>query len=88
VLLIACLLVAAGCGDDDRTTSVVSGEERFTSDTESLAPLLVTARQPVVPFKASNGRFIVSYELQLLNGDAADTGADERRDSRSRWDRH
>ncbi len=48
-------------------TSVVSGEERGVSESTDLAPLLVTPREPAVPFKGSNGKFIASYELQLFN---------------------
>ena len=66
-LIVACVALAAGCGGDDPDVSPVSGEERFEIEAGGLAPLLVTSRQPAVPFKGSNGRFIAAYELQLFN---------------------
>ncbi|WP_214369323.1 M23 family metallopeptidase [Pseudonocardia sp. H11422] len=45
----------------------VTGEGRSTTAATALAPLLVTAREPAVPFKGSDGTFVVSYELTLFN---------------------
>ena len=72
VVVAGLTLLGAGCGggDDgsaDGSTSPVSGEARATGEGASLTPLVVTAVQPAVPFKASSGRYLVSYELRLFN---------------------
>ena len=70
-------LAVAGCGGGDdgsdtggsskTSTSPVSGEARVVSKAKSLTPLIVTAREPAIPFKASNGKWIVTYELGMRN---------------------
>jgi hypothetical protein len=72
VLCVAACAVALGsCGggdDNDGTpTSPVSGAPRSDEAHEGLAPLIVSAVEPAVPFKASSGRYLVSYELRLYN---------------------
>jgi hypothetical protein len=63
--------LAAGCGggndDDTAKTSPVSGEPRDASAPTSLSALIVSAVQPAVPFAASDGKVLVSYELRLFN---------------------
>ncbi len=66
------LLVFSGCGSSEKSNatgneSPISGAPRTVSESTSLAPLIVTPREPAVPFKGSNGKYIASYELQLLN---------------------
>jgi hypothetical protein len=68
--VLACGLALGSCGGDDKAgtpTSPVSGEPRSDEAHEALSPLIVTAVEPAVPFKASNGRYLVSYELRLYN---------------------
>ncbi len=63
----------AGCGGDDErlpagtTKSPVSGEARFASEDASLSALVVSSAGAAVPFRASSGRILVTYELRLLN---------------------
>ena len=61
----------AGCGGGDTPgapTSPVSGKPRAAAGKdERLAALIVSPAQPAVPFKGSDGRYLVSYELRLLN---------------------
>lgn len=65
--------LAGACGGDDENgsagtlTSPVSGENRAAGTAESVAALVVSAAEPAVPFKGSNGKYIVSYELRLFN---------------------
>ena len=47
--------------------SPVDGEPRTTTDATGMAALLVTAREPAVPFAGSDGQVIVTYELGLEN---------------------
>ncbi len=69
--VLACALALAGCGGDDDEdgppTSPVSGAPRSDEQHTALAPLLVSAVEPAVPFQASSGRYLVSYELRLHN---------------------
>ena len=73
VVALCCALLAGGCGggDDEKSaggpTSPVSGALRGTAGADALAPLLVSPVEPAVPFKGSNGRYLVSYELRLFN---------------------
>ncbi|MGB0872996.1 MAG: M23 family metallopeptidase [Solirubrobacterales bacterium] len=66
------LLAMSGCGSSEKSSSTgdespVSGAPRTVSESTALAPLIVAPREPAVPFKGSNGKYIASYELQLLN---------------------
>ncbi len=67
------LLAVSGCGSSDSedsssdNASPVSGAPRSVSDSTALSPVVVTPREPGVPFKGSDGKYIVSYELELLN---------------------
>ncbi len=69
--VLACAVALGGCfGDDEEDgtpTSPVSGAARSNEQHTGLAPLLVSAVEPAVPFKASSGRYLVSYELRLHN---------------------
>jgi hypothetical protein len=74
--LTAATLIFAGCTPSapqsvssaaPDTTSPVSGDARSTPAATALAPLLVTAAEPVVPFQGSDGTFIATYELTLYN---------------------
>ncbi len=73
VVAVGLALLGAGCGGGDGDgsaggpTSPVSGEARATDAGARLTPLVVTAVEPAVPFKASSGRYLVSYELRLFN---------------------
>ncbi len=66
-------MLGAGCGGggDDASTggpaSPVSGEHRAVEAADSLSALNVTAAEPVVPFRGSNGKLLLSYELGLFN---------------------
>ena len=48
-------------------TSPVDGEPRTTSDATALSALLVTPREPVVPFAGSDGHITATYELGVQN---------------------
>ena len=67
------LVLGVGCGGDDEnlpagaTKSPVSGEPRFAGEDASLSALIVSPAGAAAPFRASNGRVLVSYELRLLN---------------------
>jgi len=66
------ILALAGCGssesnDSSEVTSPITGASRTISKSTALSPLVVTPREPAVPFKGSNGKYIASYELQLFN---------------------
>lgn len=76
VLAGASAAAVGGCwgGDDgapDRSAgknkSPVTGEVRAMSESKGLSPLLVTANQPAIPFKGSDGKHILTYELRLAN---------------------
>ncbi|HEV7808204.1 MAG TPA: M23 family metallopeptidase [Solirubrobacteraceae bacterium] len=66
-------LLVAGCGGDEKgeaartATSPVSHEPRDTGKQTSLAPLIVSPVEPAVPFRGSDGKVLVSYELRLHN---------------------
>ncbi len=70
--VVACALALGSCGGDDdkdgTLTSPVSGAARSNEQHTALAPLIVSAVEPGVPFHASSGRYLVSYELRLYNG--------------------
>jgi hypothetical protein len=73
------LIAAAGCSPGPAppppappsgppsATSPVTGEARGTSDAIRPDPLQVSVRQPTIPFKGSDGRFIATFELGLHN---------------------
>jgi hypothetical protein len=67
------VLLVSGCGGGDKNestgtmTSPVSHERRDAATPKSLAPLLVSAVEPAVPFRGSDGTYLVSYELRLHN---------------------
>ncbi len=48
-------------------TSPVDGELRATTDATALSALLLTQREPVVPFAGSDGRITATYELGVQN---------------------
>ncbi|MEA2372949.1 MAG: hypothetical protein QOH12_3343, partial [Solirubrobacteraceae bacterium] len=64
-------LLVAGCGGSAKTsgtlTSPVSGEARSAGGFEGLSALIVSPVEPAVPFRASDGRYIVTYELRVQN---------------------
>jgi peptidase M23-like protein len=67
------VLLVAGCGGGDKddsagtSTSPISHERRDAGTQKSLAPLIVSPVEPAVPFRGSDGRVLVSYELRLHN---------------------
>ena len=69
--VLACAVALGSCGGDDdkdgTPTSPVSGAARSNDEHTALAPLIVSAVEPAVPFQASSGRHLVSYELRLFN---------------------
>ena len=72
IVLLLGLAVAAGggCGGGDEagtTTSPVSGEPRSASEDVSLSALIGSPGGAAVPFQASSGKVLVSYELRLVN---------------------
>ena len=73
VLGLGFAVLAAGCGggengDSARTsTSPVSHERRDVGTQRSLAALIVSPVEPAVPFRGSDGSYLVSYELRLYN---------------------
>ncbi|MEA2297143.1 MAG: hypothetical protein QOF77_79 [Solirubrobacteraceae bacterium] len=74
VTLGLCLaLLIAGCGAGGKSkspgtiTSPVSGEARDVGGNEGLSALIVSPVDPAVPFRGSNGAYLVSYELRVFN---------------------
>jgi hypothetical protein len=73
VLGLGVALLVAGCGGGGKghsagtLTSPVSGEARDAGSDAGLTPLIVSPAQPAVPFRGSNGAYLVSYELRLFN---------------------
>ncbi|MEA2195386.1 MAG: hypothetical protein QOG42_1820 [Solirubrobacteraceae bacterium] len=67
------VVLAAGCGGGEKkqpagtATSPVDGEPRAAGTGAGLTALIVTPAEPAVPFKASDGTYLVSYELRLFN---------------------
>ncbi|HEX8156198.1 MAG TPA: M23 family metallopeptidase [Solirubrobacteraceae bacterium] len=47
--------------------SPVSGQPRSVGEEQSLTALIVTSGEPAVPFKGSDGKYLISYELRLFN---------------------
>lgn len=62
-----------GCGvappdpDGESPTGPADGRARVTPEVDSLSALLVSPRQPAIPFASTDGRVTVSYELELEN---------------------
>jgi hypothetical protein len=72
--VVGCAIALGGClggdGKDDASgtrTSPVSHEPRAGGEGAGLTPLIVTAAEPAVPFRGSDGKYLVSYELRLFN---------------------
>jgi Peptidase family M23 len=50
-----------------RGHSPITGELRGSVVPPTLSPLIVSTNEPAIPFAASNGKFIATYELSLRN---------------------
>ncbi|GAA1167444.1 M23 family metallopeptidase [Pseudonocardia alaniniphila] len=50
-----------------RGHSPITGELRGSEFPTALSPLIVSTFEPTIPFAASNGKFIATYELNLRN---------------------